>query len=229
MSFAPLNSDPARVVAETDWPMGEGMMQKVPSKVALYDDNIEHEDFDNSFDNFFGFEIPEGAASRSFYKISMDVDARASVFDDPVLKNAISSKLLSEGDTVKNKQAMVVAMRKMREIQIQKVKDSLGEDALDDIKHVYVFTYPAACSPRGIEALRDAAEQAGFQDRHFDKTEFISEAHAAIMAAFVGCKVQHGTRAWNTFFTVINLQYRCELSADITRWAIWSPSLIWGP
>lgn len=220
MSYAPLNTDPARVVAETDWPMGEGMVQKVPSRVALYEDNTEHVDFEDHMDNCFGFEIPEGAVSRSFYKVSMDAEAKATVFDDPVLKNAVSSKLLSREDTAKNKQALIFAMQKMREIQTQKVKDTLGEDALADIKHIYVFTYPAACSLRGIQALTDAAEQAGFQDRPFDKTEFISEAHAAAMAAFVGCKAQHGTLAWKTFFKVRSSLFHVRYTLTSTSWAI---------
>lgn len=228
MSFAPINSDPARVVAETDWPMGEGMLQKVPSKVALYDDNSDHEDFEDNMDNYFGFEIPEGAVSRSFYKVSMDVDARASEFDDPVLKNGVSLKLLSGEDTEKNKQAMVVAMQRLREIQTQKVRDTLGEDSLDDIKHIYVFTYPAACSLRGIQALRDAAEEAGFQDRQFDKIEFISEAHAAIMAAFVGCKVQHGSQAWNAFFKVQSSDHPDYYILTSASKATSSPSSTWG-
>lgn len=202
MCNASKQSDPALVVAEMNWPESDGKAVKVPSVVALAADNVGHRAFLNDERSYFGFAVPMNAACRSFYKISLDAHALASDFDDSVFSRDIARMLVKSGDTEGNLEAMVTAMKHLRQIHLQKVRDSLGDEMVGDIKFVFVFTHPAACSLRGINALYEAACEAGYLDREGDEVRLMSEAHAAAIAAFVGAKAQHGNDAWKTYFKV---------------------------
>lgn len=185
-----------------DWPGLTGKAEKVPSVVALAEDNPDHQDFPSRDVNYFGFKVPDGAACRSFFKATLDENVHATDYDDEILSHEIVQKLVNIQDPEKNKSTMVLAMKHLRELQLEKATRSIGEHEVEALNFVYVFTYPAACSKRGQEKLREAAIEAGFTDRQGDKIKLISEAHAAAMAAFVGSKMQHGPVAWREYFKV---------------------------
>lgn len=202
MSSVPPRTQPALVTAEMEWPGLMGKAEKVPSVVALAEDNPEHQSFQTPSDSYFGFQIPGGAIRRSFFKATLDEATPATKYDDSILSHQIARNLVSIQDPEKNNTAMISAMKHLRALQLEKAATSTGEEMLEALNFVYVFTYPAACSKRGQEKLRKAAVEAGFADRQGDKIKLISEAHTAAMAAFVSSKIQHGTIAWRAYFMV---------------------------
>lgn len=202
MSLASEKTDPTSIVAEMRWPGPSLRSEKVPSKVAMIVDNPDNDDFiDGEVSSFFGFEVPKGSICRSYFKTSLDHDARPSNFDDPILKTALASKLVHADTPERNREAMVVALEHLREIHIEKAQARLG-DSFGDTNFKYVFTYPAACSARGIQALREAVHEAGFSDDNENRPDFLSEAHAAAMASFTSCRSQQGSEAWKRYFKV---------------------------
>lgn len=198
-----------------DWP-GGGKACKVPSQVALSSDNVGDDNFDSEVDSLFGFKIPKGATRRSYYKVSLDGEAGPSHFDDPIFNDQLSTKMIDSIDSNKNREAMVLALRHLRQIHHDKmVKQVSAESALNNIKFIYVMAYPAACSHKGKENLCSIAEEAGYLDREGDELKTISEAHAAAMAAFIGCRTQLGNLAWRDFFMVCMADDWISASTDV--------------
>lgn len=145
------------MTAEIDWPGVRAKAEKVPSVVALAGDNPDHQDFRSPDDSYSGFKVPTDAVCRPYFKATMDPDAQSSEFDDPVLSRPIAQKLVKIQHPEENTKAMVSAVRHLRDLHLQKAKSSLGEETVEALNFVYVFTYPAACSRSGQEELREAA------------------------------------------------------------------------
>lgn len=218
MSFASSKTHPSVVAAEMSWPGNDGgKSEKVPSVVALMEDNPDNDDFDfGEYESFFGFEVPEGAAYRSHYKASLDINARPSQFDDRVLQEDLAGKLIRIDDPPRNAKAMVVALEHLYKISNAKAREALG-DVREETLFKYVFTYPAACSPQGIDALRRAVKSAGFPDNNDNRPEFLSEAHAAAIAAFTSCRSHQGSVAWKEYFPVCYQDLRGRAKLLIQR------------
>ena len=213
MSFASIKSDPSIVVAEMDWPgTGRGKYEKVPTIVAMSQDNIGHRAFTTSgITSLFGFQVPPGVVVRSYFKTFLDGEAKSSTYDDPILISTAGKKLIQIDQRERNWEAMVVTLKHLKEIHLEKMRTALGL-TLKDLSFRYVFTHPAACSPQGIRSLEEAVNDAGFVDDAGNRPEFLSEAHAAAMAGFIGCRSQHGSQAWEKFFKVSDIYVdSCEI------------------
>jgi len=95
VSCVPSRTDPALVTAEMEWPGLDGKAEKVPSVVALAEDNLGHKDFPTQQINYFGFKVPDGAVCKSFFKATLDSNALATKYDDEILRREIAQKLVN--------------------------------------------------------------------------------------------------------------------------------------
>lgn len=210
MSAAPERTDASLVTAEMDWPKARGKYEKIPSMVALREDNQNHSAFSSDNSDFFGFNIPKNAVRRSFFKASLNQAARPSRFDDPVLKDNLSQKLVNMGDLTRSRTAMVAALKHLRSIHLKKVANRMGgENAVEDVKFIYVITHPAAYDEIAKYNLVEMAKEAGYENRLGDEIHLLSEAYAAGMASFVSCRTAQRSDAWRTYFKVCLLCEKC--------------------
>lgn len=193
---------PDHVEARKDWPKNSSETSKFPTIAAFAEDNKDHEDFDGHPEPYIAFEVPKGMKTTSFTKTCMPRSPNTSPFDDIILLLDIAKKLLRPSEPAKKRQGMVEILRYTRKIHEEKMVSELGRDLGPNDNFHYVFTYPAACSEAGKQTLRDAVEEAGFEDRNGDKITYISEAHAAASAAFIDSRKVMNRTEWLGFWKV---------------------------
>lgn len=142
--------------------------------------------------------------------------ARSTEFNNPILKETIASKIVNIGRPKENIRAVIAAMKHVYEIELREMADNLGEDTLDDVSITWVLPYPAACSEKGKDLTRDAAEKAGWTARPGDKIEMISEAHAAAISCYVSHRKHIGNIAWKQTFKVSECQFHLARPSKIS-------------
>ena len=129
--------------------------------MAFADDNPGDPDFQGGKKSLFGFDVKPSHKSISFFKVGLDSDARPTDYDNPILKEPISEKLVTIKEPAKNFKAVVAAMRHMYQMEMDQLTDLLGRDGVDDVVIKWMLPHPAACSEPGKALLRQAAKQAG--------------------------------------------------------------------
>lgn len=202
MSTGEPRGHPDHVEARKDWPKNKSETSKFPTIVAFAEDNEGHEDFKDHPEPYTAFEVSRGMRTISFTKTCMPRNPSTSPFDDTILLQNIANKLLRPSEPAKKRQGMVEILKYTRKIHEEKMVSGLGRDLRSTDNFHYVFTYPAACSEAGKQTLRDAVEEAGFEDRSGDKVTYISEAHAAASAAFIDSRKVMNRTDWLGFWKV---------------------------
>lgn len=148
--------------------------EKAPSLIAFADENEEE-----LSQNLWGYQVEPGMRAYAWTKLLLDSSAIASEYDDPSLKKAIGSGImkLPRGRTAK--EIVTAYLRGLNTMYQGVVTEKFGHGYLDNLPVDIWLTVPATWSDEAKQLTMEAARDAGFSSRPYDRVRLIAEPEAA--------------------------------------------------
>lgn len=166
-----------------NWPGGYRMyeqLEKVPSQMAFAAENPGIDE------DKWGYDIPPGVKSYTWFKLHLDADAARTIFDSAELSGNVRSVWRKVPDHMTAKEMTAVYLSKL----YQHLMKELGRRHMTTVLEVtpidFWLTVPATWQDSAVDATREAARDAGFCSRIGDTLSIITEPEAAAIAVLSG-------------------------------------------
>lgn len=181
-------SDAQDVEVINNWPRGfraNEQLEKVPSRIAF---KVDNEDLT---EDKWGYEVPAGALSYTWFKLHLDADADKTIFDSDELSGKVDSDLLDLPEHMTAEQVATVYLSKLY-AHTMKVLDKYYTTSLLKVTPIdFWFTVPATWQDSATAATRTVAAEAGFGSRERDELFIITEPEAAAIAVLSSAIEKH--------------------------------------
>lgn len=164
-----------------NWPGGmrhNEQLEKVPSRIAFKSENEDMEE------DKWGYEVPPGSQSYTWFKLLLDADADKTAFDSDQLAGKLESGLLDLPVDMTAEEVAAAYLSKLYRHTMEVLEKRYTAKILKPIPIDFWFTVPATWQESAIDATRTAAEKAGFGSREADSLNIITEPEAAAIATF---------------------------------------------
>lgn len=151
-------------------------LEKVPSLIAFREEN------EGVNEDKWGYEVPAGAKSYTWFKLHLDSNAETSSFDSDELTGKLGSVLRKLPDDMTAAEITTAYLsyiyrHLMEELQKRHTAEVCKKTPID-----FWLTVPATWQNAATDATRRAAMGAGFARRRGDTLNIITEPEAAAIA-----------------------------------------------
>lgn len=163
------------------WPGGPGTnqrLEKVPSRFALASEN---EDIKGMSEDCWGYGVPPGAHSYSWFKLLLD-KARKTEYDIEDVAGELTNGLLDHPSHMSAKELVTAYLTKMYEHCMEMLKQRYTANILVITPIDFWLTVPATWQPGTVNDTKAAASAAGFGTRDGDTLNVITEPEASGIA-----------------------------------------------
>jgi hypothetical protein len=160
----------------SDWPGHRYTTYKAPSTIAYASEN------NRLFWDVWGYEVPAGARCYTWTKLLLDKDTLPTAHDDPLLQDGVGDGMLRLPDGKAARDVCEDFLRGMYRYLSQVLVRRLGRKIFDVTLIECWITVPATWSDKATALTKQAAMNAGFASRDFDRVNVIKEPEAAALS-----------------------------------------------
>lgn len=174
-----LGCDAQNVEVINNWFNGQRkneQLEKVPSQIAFEVDNAG---FDT---DRWGYEVPAGSKSYTWFKLHLDSNADKSLFDSDELSKGLGSMLRNLPDNMTAGQVTTAYLTNIYHHLMGELDKRHTTDVRDATPIDFWLTVPATWQEAAVDMTRTAAKDAGFASRDGDTLNIITEPEAAAIA-----------------------------------------------